>query len=123
MRYIRQNRVASSAARARDLGLTAPPHEPERGLTGPPHELDLIRNLTRKQGKEPMEPPMEVTDLTCKKAQKSMQTGKQPMEPLSEVHRTSIDFDTQASKETGKGPMEPPMEMTDLACKKLQKSM
>ena len=45
------------------------------------------------------------------------------MEPLSEVHRTSTDFDTQPSKETGKGPMEPPMEMTDLTCKKRKKSM
>ena len=43
------------------------------------------------------------------------------MEPLSEVHRTSTDFDTQPSKETGKGPMEPPMEMTILTCKKIEK--
>ena len=50
MRYIRQNRGADSAARAGGLGLTAPPHEPERGLTAPPHEADLTRNLTRKQG-------------------------------------------------------------------------
>ena len=70
MRYIRQNRGADSAARAGGLGLTAPPHEPERGLTAPPHEADLIHNLTRKQGKEPMEPPIEVTDLKCKKRKK-----------------------------------------------------
>ena len=55
------------------------------------------------------------------KKKSSMQSGKRPMEPLSEVHRTSTDFDLQASKETDKGPMEPPMEMTDLTCKKCNK--
>ena len=52
-----------------------------------------------------------------KMAKKRIQTGKRPMEPLSEDHRTSTDFDTQASKETGKGPMEPLMEVTG-TCKK-----
>ena len=42
-----------------------------------------------------------------------MQSGKRPMKPLSEVHRTSTDFDRQPSKETSEGPMEPPMEVTD----------
>ena len=71
---------------------------------------------SKETGKGPMEPPMHMTGLTCKKKQKNMKSGKRPMEPLSEVHRKSTDFDTQASKETGKGPMEPPMEMTDLTC-------
>ena len=70
---------------------------------------------SEETGKGPMEPPMEMTDLTCKKTKKSMQSGKRPMEPLSEAHRTSTDFDTQASGETGKGPMEPPMEITNLS--------
>ena len=70
------------------------------------------------QAKQETDGATDGTDLTCKKLKNkhAIQTGKRPMEPLSEVHRTSSDFDTQASKETGKGPMEPPMEMTDLTC-------
>ena len=73
---------------------------------------------SKETGKGPMEPPMEMTDLTRKKNKKSMQSGKRPMEPFSEAHRTSSDFDSQASQQTDKPPMEPPMEMTDLTYKK-----
>ena len=116
VRYIRQNRGAPSTARARGLELTPPPHE-----------LDFVTQASQQIGKGPMEPPMEMTNLTSKLA------CKQPSarwSHASAVHRTSTNYETQVganwqgtdgatdrddhfdmqlSMQTGKRRMEPPL--------------